>query len=299
MRRTASLVVITALIPTLASVAHAQTPAPAPSTPPAAATRSIDRNELRRHVYVMEGALVRAVLLGGQSLSREIKSFVPEMIAVSGEPEARGVYLDGYGVFFDVGVPVLHQSMAWSLRTFMMQDEQPLVQTIEFLKQQSKGARNPAERAAIDNTIRRLELQRNPFGGQAQIPQLFPGVAAPDAGLSATVASGDAPPKAMTAPERTLDPKYLDPNAINRAYTESVQRALMDTMIDLPMRIAPDEFLTVAARDNMPRDSLAPFDPYEEVVTVVLRIRGADLAAYRSGQIDREEVLKRVQVKEF
>jgi hypothetical protein len=301
MRRTASFVVITLLILTLASVAHAQTPAPPPSTPPVA-TRSIDRNELRRHVYVMEGALVRAVLLGGQSLSREIKSFVPEMMAVSGEPQARGVYLEGYGVFFDVGVPVLHQSMAWTIRTMLGSDNE-LIQTIEVLKQQAKTARNPAERTAIDNTIRRLELQRNPFGGQGQIPQLtFPGVPAPDAGagLGTTVASTDAPPKAMPPPERTIDFKYLaDPNAINRAYTEAVQRALMDTMIDLPMRIAPDEFLTVAARDNMPRDSLAPFDPYEEVVTVLLRIRGSDLTAYRNGQIDREEVLKRVLVREF
>jgi hypothetical protein len=293
---------MTALILTLASVAHAQTPTPAP-TPPPAVTRPVDRNDLRRHVYVMEGALVRAVSFGGQRLSREIKSFVPEMMAVSGEPSARGVYLEGYGVFFDVGVPVLHQSMAWSLRTMLRQDEQGLNQTIEILKQQAKAARTPGERSAIENTITQLELQRNPFGTQGQVPQLaLPRTPAPDAGLGAPVSNSEAPP-AMTMPApRTIDFKYLsDPNAINRAYTDSVQRALIDAMIDfsLPISIAPDEFLTVAARDNMPRDSLAPPDPYEEVVTVLLRIKGSDLAAYRASQIDREEVLKRVQVREF
>ena len=48
----------------------------------------------------------------------------------------------------------------------------------------------------------------------------------------------------------------------------------------------------------MQRDSLAPADPYEEVVTILLRIKGADLAAYRAAQIDRDEVRRRVQIRE-
>ena len=92
-----------------------------------------------------------------------------------------------------------------------------------------------------------------------------------------------------------------DPNAINRAYTELVQRELVDAMIDysLPMAIPAEEYLTVAARDNMQRDNLAPPDPHEEIVTILLRIKGSDLAAYRAGQIDRDQVRKRVQVQEF
>jgi hypothetical protein len=87
----------------------------------------------------------------------------------------------------------------------------------------------------------------------------------------------------------------------NRVYTEAVQRALIDAMIDFsaPMTIGNDEWLTVAARDNEQRDTLAPQDPYEEVVTVLLRIRGADLKEYRAGRIDKEEARKRVRVGEF
>ena len=87
----------------------------------------------------------------------------------------------------------------------------------------------------------------------------------------------------------------------NRRYTEEVQRALIDAMIDFsaPMTIGNDEWLTVAARDNERRDSLAPQDPYEEVVTVLLRIKGADLKEYRSGRIDKVEARKRVRVGEF
>ena len=297
MSRTASFFVVIALTLMLASVVQAQTPTPTPTAPPSV-TRTVDRNDMRRHVYVMEGALVRAVAFGGQRLTRDIKSIVPEMLAVSGQPHARGVYLESYGVFFDVGVPVLHQSSFFTLRSFLG-DDPGLLQTIDFLRQQTKAARTPAERDAIDNTIRRLELQKNPFA-EAQLPQLtFPNAAASgDAPIAPTVVNESVPAQ----PAKAIDFKYLsDPNAINRTYTEFVQRELIDAMIDFsgPMSIAADEFLTVAARDNMPRDSLAPPDPYDEVVTVLLRIKGSDLAAYRASQIDRAEMLKRVQVREF
>ena len=75
-------------------------------------------------------------------------------------------------------------------------------------------------------------------------------------------------------------------------------RALVDAMIDYstPMEIAADQWLTVAARDDEGRDSLAPQDPLEEVVTMIYRIKGSDLQAYRTGRIDRDEVRKRVQI---
>jgi hypothetical protein len=104
------------------------------------------------------------------------------------------------------------------------------------------------------------------------------------------------------ATARALDRKYFqDPNAVNRAYTDAVQNALIDTIVDyaVPTAIKPQEFLTIAARDNMQRDTLAPPDPYEEVVTLLLSIKGSDLAAYRAGQIDAAEVRRRVQIREF
>ena len=72
----------------------------------------------------------------------------------------------------------------------------------------------------------------------------------------------------------------------NRAYTEAVTRALVDAMIDYstPMAIGPEQWLTVAARDDEGRNALAPKDPLEEVVTMIYRIKGSDLLAYRSGR---------------
>jgi hypothetical protein len=87
----------------------------------------------------------------------------------------------------------------------------------------------------------------------------------------------------------------------NRAYTEAVTRALVDAMIDYsaPMQIGADQWLTVAARDDEGRASLAPPDPLEEIVTMIYKIKGSDLQEYRQGRIDRDEVRKRVQVSQF
>jgi hypothetical protein len=285
--------VLSPVTPVLAQAPPTVQVAPAPST-----ARPIDRNELRRHIYVMEGALARAVSFGAARLNREIRSAVPEMMAISGDPQARGVYLDGYGVFFDVGVPILHQSMVWSLRTMLGQDPKALADAFNVLKQVTKDIDGP-RRAAAENALMRLELQIGPVSetpADAAASENARATASPAVGaaLSADVAP---PPTGLRLDKRALQ----DPNAINRAYTELVQRELVDAMIDysLPMAIGQDEYLTVAARDNMQRDTLAPPDPHEEIVTILLRIKGSDLASYRAGQIDRDEVRKRVQVKEF
>jgi hypothetical protein len=222
------------------------------------------------------------------------------VMALSGEPQARGVYLEGYGIYFDVSVPVLNQVMMWSLRT-MMGPDAGVITALNQLKSYVQTEKNPTTRASLEGMIERLELQ---FGPITSADQPFPTNARQSAGtVGAAMVSPDAPRPAQTErmTEQGFDRKYFqDPNAINRIYTESVQNALVDTIIDyaIPTSIKPDEFLTVAARDNMQRDTLAPPDPYEEVVTILLRIRGSDLAAYRAGHIDAAEVRRRIQVRE-
>jgi hypothetical protein len=325
MKRTGLIVALAVLIVPLALPAHAQTPATDPTLP--AAVRQIDRTELRRQIYVMEGALTRAVSFGAQQLNREIRSVMPEMMAVSGEPQARGVYLDGYGVFFDVGVPILHQSMVWTFRQMLGQDVKGVAEALAVLKQNAKETTG-ARRTAIENAIARIELQIGPLadstGSDLGFQSLRPttpavGVSSSsilgleDSKAAAQSAGGNPAARSESAASedqsqlkgqtQAIDKKkYIqDPNAINRAYTDAVQRELIEAMLDysIPMAIGPDEFLTVGARDNMQRDSLAPPDPHEEVVTILLRIKGSDLAAFRGGQIDRAEARKRVQVREF
>lgn len=269
--------------------------------------RPVDRSQLRHQIYVMEGALARAVEFGAQMLNREMRSVMPDVFMLAGDAQARGVYLEGYGIFFDVQVPIMRQSMMWSLRTMLERDEKGVKAALDQLREVAQNpALDPRTRASAEASLKRLELQLGPTPPPPSTPGNPFGAA-----LGQTVASGQqaesgppAPPPSMglalpAAPQVPMDKGWVqDPN---KAYTEAVQRAIIDAMIDYsgPMRIGAEESLTVAARDNEPRDSLAPPNPLEETVTLLYEIKGVDLAAYRSGTIDRDEARRRVVIREF
>jgi hypothetical protein len=282
MRSTTGSLIAAALV-AVATAADAQ---PAPGRTP-------DQGRLRHQIYLMEGALARAVNFGAASLNQEIRAVMPDMLVLAGESTARGFHLEGYGVFFDVEVPVLRQSMMWSLRTMLDQDDQGTAEALAALRTFVSSSNGP-ERAAAEAALRRLEAQVRPFG-QARRQAGASGVVTAGTG-GAAGATGD---PAATRPR--VNPQLL--NDPNKAYTDAVVQALIDAMIDysLPMvsSMQASEYLTVAARDNERRDLLAPPNPYEEVSTVMLRIKGGDLAEYRAGKIDRDEARKRVHVQEF
>lgn len=275
-------------------------PPPAPAAAPAAPVNLAD---MRHHIYVMEGALARAVDYGAKQLNREILAVMPGVFMLEGEARARGVYLDTYGVFFDVRVPMMRQSMMWSWKVIQDENDAQTRATLDDLRRSMQGVTDPDTRASIERAIRRLERQA-PAGVAARNQQVAPGVVVSDpsnpaVGAAAATGISSARPVAPASAPAPADSLWAkDPN---RAYTEAVTRALVDAMIDYstPMSIGADQWLTVAARDDEGRDSLAPQDPLEEVVTMIYRIKGSDLQAYRAGRIDRAEVRRRVQVTEF
>jgi hypothetical protein len=254
------------------------------------------QDQLRHQIYLMEGVLARAVTSGAARLNAQFRAVMPDLVVVAGESNARGFNLDGYGVFFDVEVPVLRQSMMWSLRTMLDQDQQGASEALSSLRA-VVASTSGRDRAVAEDALRRLELQLRPFGflrpadGQALQPaSLGAAAAAPAAAPAAPAANGS---RAAVNALLTQDP--------NKAYTDAVLQALTEAIVDnaLPMVsvLDPEAYLTVAARDNERRDLLAP--PTDQVSTFTLRIKAADLAAYRTGKIDREEAKKRVQVVEF
>ncbi len=268
--------------------------------PPPAQSPSLGGGDMHHHIYVMEGALARAVDYGAKQLNRQILAAMPGVFVLEGEARARGVQLEGYGVFFDVRVPMMRQSMVWSMRMMMEQNDANTQATINEIRKGMQGITDPATRAQMEAAIRRLEKQ---VPGAVRDPQVQPGLVVPDAGapgVGAAAAAG-VTNAANTRPVNAaaVDPAWVkDPN---RAYTEAVTRALVDAMIDYstPMALAPEQWLTVAARDDEGRDSLAPQDPMEEVVTMIYRIKGSDLQLYRAGKLDRDEVRRRVQITQF
>jgi hypothetical protein len=78
-----------------------------------------------------------------------------------------------------------------------------------------------------------------------------------------------------------------------------VKAALVDAMIQYSgaLNIGPNEWLTVAAKDNEPTNPLVQGDP--DVMTILLRIKGSDLTAYRAGGLTLDEARTRVEEREF
>jgi hypothetical protein len=283
-------------------VAAAQQAAPAeqPAARAAATQRPVDRTQLRRQIHVMEGALAKAVEFGAQSLNREIRAVMPDMMVLAGQAQARGVYLDGYGIFFDVEVPVLRQSMMWSVQRMLDNDQAGLQTALSQMRQLIAKEIDPARRASFENALNRVELQNRP--SLFTPPQSADGLGRTVSGNVLTSDAPQAPAAAEEQPGSRIPTDKLWVKDPNRAYTEAVQRAIVDAMIDYSgpmMRVRPDEWLTVAARDNLPREGLAPPDPLDEVVTVLLQIKGSDLAEYSAGRIDSDELRRRVIVREF
>ena len=75
--------------------------------------------------------------------------------------------------------------------------------------------------------------------------------------------------------------------------------ALADALIDYssPLSIDDNEWLTIAARGIQDRPRLG--SPDNDAQTVMIRIRGADLSAFRTRQISREDVMKRIERRVF
>ncbi|HXH07033.1 MAG TPA: hypothetical protein VNI83_10630 [Vicinamibacterales bacterium] len=245
-------------------------PAAAPGQPP-----KEDHLQRRYEIKIMEGVLVGAARHGAELLARRLEPINPNLVLLTGTARARGFLLEGYGLFFDVEIPALRGSVAWTIRT--MERDAGLARAFRELRQVITGVPDARLRAEVERALRRVELELGPV---APVPGERP--------VTAAAAEPTRPEGERLAP--TPDPDDL--------YTESVKNALIDAMIEYsgPVRIGPDEWLTVAARG-----ADAPFGPSDEyeMVTLVLRIKGSDLAAYRAGRLTREAVRARVEVREF
>jgi len=106
------------------------------------------------------------------------------------------------------------------------------------------------------------------------------------------VAESNAPVAAL--PAVAPPPDIRDPNDL---YTESVKGALIDTMLRLSafLKVPEQEWLTVAASDS----STPQIGQLDDSPRIIIRVKGSDLAAFHAQKLTREEVMKRVEVREF
>ena len=250
-----------------------------------------DQLRSRQKISMMESVLESAVANGADSLIRAVRAVMPpDALVLTGAPLARGFRLEGYGLFFDVEVPAFRPTMAYRLRQMVDQNGFGAAAAVTQLKEYIATVQDPRQRANLAAALRRLELQVGPVG---------PTPAQQDASAR-TVGSTVTPQSvAMPAPAAPqVDPAVVDDP--NGAYTREVSAAIIDAMIENsgPLPVGDNELLTVAARDNVRPDRLVPGDT-SNISSIIFRIKGSDLAAFRAGRTSIEDTRTRVEVKQF
>jgi hypothetical protein len=261
----------------------------------AAQSAEAEQVKARQKIFMMEGVLERAVQVGIDSFRRRLSAVMPDdMLLVAGDgPAARGFRLDGYGVFFDVEVPSVRPSLAWSLQT-MNETAAMFRRDMAALQAQiQRGVPDVQQRAEMERALARIQQQVAPAPPQAAAQQP---AAPPPADARATVAAQtiERPAAAAPAPPPLLN---ADPSEL---FTQAVANALIDAMLENSgsLILTADEWLTVAARDNAQGSRFVASDP-SDVMTVVLRVKGSDLAEYQARRLTADEVRKRVEVRAF
>ena len=252
-----------------------------------------DQVRARQKISLMESVLESAVANGADSLMRAVRAVMPpDALMLTGAPSARGFRLDGYGVFFDVEVPAFRRTIAWTLRQMVDDNGLGAAAAVNQLKAYIATVQDPRQRAALERALRRIELQVGPVGPVQQDAMARPG---------ATPVSTQAVPSTQAIPlppTPQVDPALIDdPNA---AYTREVSVAIIDAMIENsgPLPVGENEWLTVAARDNVRPDRLVPGDT-SNISSIVFRIKGSDLAAFRAGRMTLDDARKHVEVTQF
>jgi hypothetical protein len=278
-------------------VASAQSPAPGSEA---------EQMKARQKIFMMEGVLERAVQVGIDTFRRQLSAVMPDdMLLVAGDtPAARGFRLDGYGVFFDVEVPGVRPSLAWSLRT-MNETAAMFARELQQVRAQLRQAVNdPGQRQEMDRVLARIQAQMAPGSPGPSSPSSRPGVGVADGRVSAATLPVDVPSAAAAVPQASGAAAAASSSGLSvqpgEVFTQAVASALIDAMLENSgsLVIAANEWLTVAARDNAQSNRFVASDP-SDVMTIVLRVKGSDLADFQARRLTPDEVRKRVEVRAF
>ena len=103
----------------------------------------------RFQIAAMEGVLETAVQLGARRLSQQVQAVSPDMLFIAGAARAKGFWLEGYGVFFDVDVPAMRRSVAWQFRA-LDRGDRAAVATIQSIRHRLTAVSDPQARREIE-----------------------------------------------------------------------------------------------------------------------------------------------------
>jgi hypothetical protein len=264
------------------------------------------QRDQRYQITIMERVLEGAVEHGAKVTRDRMQAVVPAEMLLSDNARVRGYRLEGYGLFFDVAVPMLEGSLTWSFRT-LDQNNLGLESALTALRSlvEKSGDTN------FEQALKRVELQVAPVslnvpappvvqdartltGSAALAPDPAPSTPAPSTPAPSTPAPGT-PAPGTAAPARA-DAILDDPV---EAFRAEIRDALMNAMLDhgAALRLTPTDLFTIAARGSDDRSVLGPLR--DDAQTIMITVSGGDLTAYLSGQIGRDEARQRMTVRVF
>jgi hypothetical protein len=260
----------------------------AAAAPAAAQGRDPESQRRRNQLRLMEGVLVQAVRLGAEQVGKELERYEPTGVTVLlGIPRARGFVLDGHGLFFDVEIPDMNQSVVWSV--MMARREQQVGNAIDSLRAALRlmPAGPPMQQAQM--ALQVVEKTVGPIQPDAQTG--VPGELQP--GIQTAAQSEKSAPSGEPAPGQVKAATAIapEPRALYRAAViDAVSEAMLD--YSLQMALGPEEWLTVATRGSEgPLTSQGLSDP----TTIILRVKGSDLAIYHAEPPRRDEIRQKVK----
>ena len=250
----------------------------------------------RYQITTMERVLEGAVEHGAKVTRDRLQAVqFPEML-LSDNARVRGYRLEGYGLFFDVAVPMLEGSLTWSIRTL---DQNNL--GLESALTQLRSLVEKSGDANFEQALKRVELQVAPVSLSAPDQFQAPSGARTLTGSAASVADAFPAAAAATPVAPPVDPLPADAILDDpvEAFRAEIRDALMNAMLDhgAALRLTPTDLLTIAARGSDDRSMLGPAN--DDAQTIMITVSGSDLTAYLSGQIGRDEARQRMTVRVF
>jgi hypothetical protein len=219
----------------------------------------------------MERVFEQAVTHGAEQFASRIETSDPSSrINFAGVARAHGFRLDGYGVFFDVQVPMLRPSLNWVFRRLNQLDLRGRIAANleEALPVLREKMRSFDDEQLMENFERAL----------LAFPRPLPLSPTP---TGATLVDREV----LVASEEDLQAEYAAQVA---AEVTAVILDHSDAIL-----LGGDDWLVVA--------TVAPFSPNDTPggMKMMLKILGSDLIAFRAGELLREDAIKRIETGEI
>jgi hypothetical protein len=231
---------------------------------------SSDAIESRYQLRIMERVFEQAVTHGAEQFASRIETSDPSSrINFAGAARARGFKLDGYGVFFDVQVPMLRPSVNWVFRQ---------------LNQLGFSARIAAD---LDEVLPVLREKMRSFDDEQLMENFERALLAFPRPL---------PPSSPPTGAKLVDREVLvaSEEDLQAEYADRIAAEVTVVILDHSEAIllGADDWLVVA--------TVASFSPNDTPgMKMMLKIRGSDLIALRARELSREDAIKRIETGEF